>query len=236
MSEAHSVVPHDAWIEARQQLLAKEKEFNRLRDELSAQRRALPWERVDKAYSFNGPNGRQSLAELFEGRSQLMVYHFMLGTDWKEGCKSCSFWADNFNGIDVHLAHRDVRFLAVSSAPLENIEAFRKRMGWSFKWVSCAGGDFNRDYNVSFSPEDLAKGSVYYNYHLINTSMTELPGFSVFYKSDDGIVYHTYSTYARGLDMMNGAYHMLDLVPKGRDEAEQGHKMSWVRFHDSYEN
>jgi predicted dithiol-disulfide oxidoreductase (DUF899 family) len=158
MTEHQSVVPHDAWIEARQQLLAKEKAFNRLRDELSAERRALPWERVDKAYVFDGPGGRKSLADLFDGRSQLVVYHFMLGPDWKEGCKSCSFWADNFNGIDVHLAHRDVTFLAVSSAPLARIEAFRQRMGWNFKWVSSAGTDFNHDYHVSFSPEELEKG------------------------------------------------------------------------------
>ncbi len=236
MTEHHSVVPHDAWIEARQQLLAKEKAFNRLRDELSAERRALPWERVDKAYVFDGPGGRQSLADLFDGRSQLVVYHFMLGPDWKEGCKSCSFWADNFNGIDVHLAHRDVTFLAVSSAPLPRIEAFRQRMGWNFKWVSSAGSDFNHDYHVSFSPEELEKGDIYYNYTWRKSSLTELPGFSVFYKADDGAIYHTYSTYARGLDMMNGAYHVLDLVPKGRDEADLSHAMSWVRLHDSYED
>jgi len=235
MSEDHAVVSHGVWIEARQQLLAKEKAFNRLRDELSAERRALPWERVDKAYVFDGPDGRQSLADLFNGRSQLVMYHFMLGADWQEGCKSCSFWADNFNGIDVHLAHRDVTLLAVSSAPLPRIEAFRQRMGWTFKWVSCAGSTFNHDYHVSFSPEELEKGDIYYNYAWRKSSLTELPGFSVFYRAPDGALYHTYSTYSRGLDMMNGAYHMLDLVPKGRDEAGLGRAMSWVRLHDSYE-
>jgi predicted dithiol-disulfide oxidoreductase (DUF899 family) len=235
MSEEHSVVSHDVWIEARKQLLAKEKAFNRLRDELSAERRSLPWEPVDKAYIFDGPDGRQSLAELFDGRSQLVIYHFMLGADWKEGCKSCSFWADNFNGIDVHLAHRDVTFLAVSSAPLGRIESFRQRMAWNFKWVSCAASDFNHDYHVSFSPEELQKGDIYYNYAWRKSSLTELPGFSVFYKAPDGAIYHTYSTYARGLDMMNGAYHVLDLVPKGRAEAGLSHAMSWVRLHDSYE-
>ena len=161
MSENHPVVSHDAWLEARKQFLAKEKEFNRLRDELSAQRRALPWESVDKPYVFEGPNGAETLADLFAGRSQLLVYHFMLGPDWSEGCKSCSFWADNFNGIDVHLAHRDVTLLAISSAPLDRINAYKQRMGWSFKWVSSAGCDFNRDYHVTFAPEEIAKGDVY---------------------------------------------------------------------------
>ena len=234
MIDNHPIVSHEAWMEARRQFLAKEKQFNRLRDELSAERRTLPWERVEKQYVFEGPNGRMTLADLFAGRSQLVVYHFMLGADWNEGCKSCSFWADNFNGIDIHLAHRDVTLLAISSAPLDKIDAFKQRMGWNFTWVSSAGSDFNRDYHVSFAPEDLATGDVEYNYARRKTSLTELPGISVFYKAGDGTVYHTYSTYARGLDMMNCAYHYLDLVPKGRDEAMSGHKMSWVRLHDSY--
>ncbi len=234
MIDSHPVVSHEAWAEARKQFLAKEKQFNRLRDELSAERRSLPWERVEKQYVFEGPDGQEKLADLFAGRSQLIVYHFMLGADWNEGCKSCSFWADNFDGIDVHLAHRDVTLLAISSAPLEKINAFKKRMGWNVKWVSSAGSDFNRDYHVSFAPEDLATGEVEYNYTRRKSSLTELPGISVFYKASDGTVCHTYSTYARGLDMMNGAYHYLDLVPKGRDEVASGHKMSWVRFHDSY--
>ena len=155
MIDNHPVVSHDAWLEARKQFLAKEKEFNRLRDELSAERRELPWERVDKPYAFDGPNGRETLADLFAGRSQLVVYHFMLGPDWEEGCKSCSFWADNFNGVDVHLAHRDVTLLAISSAPLDKINAYKQRMGWSFKWVSSAGCDFNHDYHVTFSPDEI---------------------------------------------------------------------------------
>ena len=183
MIDNHPVVSHDAWIEARKQLLAKEKEFNRLRDELSAERRALPWERVDKPYVFQGPDGRETLADLFAGRSQLVVYHFMLGPDWEEGCKSCSFWADNFNGIDVHLAHRDVTLLAISSAPLDKINAYKQRMGWSFKWVSSAGCDFNHDYHVTFAPDELAKGDVFYNYTWMKSSDTERPGISVFYKS-----------------------------------------------------
>jgi predicted dithiol-disulfide oxidoreductase (DUF899 family) len=189
---------------------------------------------VEKDYVFQGPDGPETLADLFVGRSQLVVYHFMLGTDWNEGCKSCSFWADNFSGIDVHLAHRDVTLLAISSAPLEKINAFKQRMGWDFKWVSSANSDFNRDYRVSFGPEDVAKGEVEYNYTRRKSSLTELPGVSVFYRASSSTVYHTYSTYARGLDMLNGAYHYLDLVPKGRDEAASGHKMSWVRLHDSY--
>lgn len=234
--EHHPVVSHDAWIEARKQLLAKEKEFNRLRDQLSAERRAMPWERVEKPYAFESTNGRETLAELFAGRSQLVIYHFMLGPDWEQGCKSCSFWADNFNGIDVHLAHRDVTLLAVSSAPLAKIVAYRQRMGWSFKWVSSAGSEFNRDYHVTFTPEELANGEIYYNYAWIKSSLTERPGISVFHKAADGTVYHTYSTHARGLDMLNGAYHFLDLVPKGRDEAGYAHAMQWVRWHDRYED
>jgi predicted dithiol-disulfide oxidoreductase (DUF899 family) len=236
MSENHPVVSHEAWTEARRQFLAREKEFNRLRDQLSAERRALPWERVEKPYVFDGLNGRESLADLFAGCSQLVVYHFMLGPDWEAGCPSCSFWADNFNGIDIHLAHRDVTLLAISSAPLPKINAFRQRMGWQFKWVSSAGCDFNKDYHVTFSPDELEKGDVYYNYNWIKSSLTERPGISVFYKGADDAVYHTYSTYSRGLDMMNGAYHYLDLVAKGRDEAGLRWPMEWVRLHDSYKD
>jgi predicted dithiol-disulfide oxidoreductase (DUF899 family) len=236
MIENHPVVSHEAWLEARKQFLAREKEFNRLRDQLSADRRALPWERVDKQYVFDGPNGRETLADLFAGRSQLVIYHFMLGAGWEEGCKSCSFWADNLNGVDIHLAHRDVTALLVSSAPLAEINAYRQRMGWGLKWVSSAGSDFNNDYHVTFSPEELETGEVFYNYAWSKMSGTERPGISVFYKDADGTVYHTYSTYARGLDMMNGAYHYLDLVPKGRDEAGLRFNMEWVRWHDKYED
>jgi predicted dithiol-disulfide oxidoreductase (DUF899 family) len=234
MIDNHPVVSHDAWIEARKQHLAKEKEFNRLRDQLSAQRRELPWERVEKPYSFEGPHGRETLGELFAGRSQLVVYHFMLGPDWEAGCKGCSFWADNFNGIDIHLAHRDVTLLAISSAPLARIDAFRQRMGWSFKWVSSAGCDFNKDYHVTFTPDELERGDVYYNYDWAKSPTSERHGISVFYRSADGTICHTYSTYSRGADMLNGACHYLDLVPKGRDEG--GRRMEWVRLHDSYED
>jgi predicted dithiol-disulfide oxidoreductase (DUF899 family) len=233
MSEHHPVVSREEWIEARKAHLAREKEFTRLRDQLSAERRALPWVRVEKQYKFQTPEGEKTLADLFGGKSQLIIYHFMLGPDWEEGCKSCSFWADNLQGIDVHLAARDVTLMTVSSAPLERIEKFRERMGWTHKWASSAGGDFNHDYHVTFTPEELAS-DIYYNYRWIRSSITERPGISVFYKDADGAVYHTYSCYARGLDMLNGAYHFLDLAPMGRNETNPNHKMSWVRLHDSY--
>jgi predicted dithiol-disulfide oxidoreductase (DUF899 family) len=232
MTVDHQIVSQDEWIEARKQHLAREKEFTRLRDQLSAERRTLPWVRVDKEYIFEGPDGKATLADLFGARSQLIVYHFMLGPDWEEGCKSCSFWADNLQGIDIHLAARDVALLTVSSAPLDRITKFKTRMGWTHKWVSCAGSDFNHDYHVTFAPQELEQGDVYYNYRWIRSSLTERPGVSVFYRDSDGTVYHTYSCYARGLDMLNGAYHYLDLAPKGRDEG--GQNMTWVRLHDSY--
>jgi predicted dithiol-disulfide oxidoreductase (DUF899 family) len=231
--QSHKVVSHEEWLAARRRLLAEEKEFTRLRDKLSQQRRDLPWERADKEYVFEGPEGRETLAQLFDGRHQLAVYHFMLGPGWVEGCKSCSYWADNFNGIDVHLAQRDVSFLAVSRAPLPEIEAFKKRMGWTFKWVSSFDNDFNYDYHVSLRPERSGTEEVVYNYAPSTMTMEERPGISVFYRDDDGQIFHTYSCYARGLDMLNGAYHWLDLVPKGRDETG-AHKMSWVRLHDEY--
>ncbi len=231
--ENHKVVSHDEWLAARRQLLADEKEFTRMRDRLSQRRRDLPWEPVEKDYVFEGSRGRETLAQLFDGRHQLAVYHFMLGPDWEEGCKSCSFWADNFNGIDAHLRQRDVTFLAISRAPLPRIEAFKKRMGWTFKWVSSFGSDFNYDYHVSFRPEESTSEEAVYNYAPSKTTMEELPGISVFYR-DGGRIFHTYSCYARGLDMLNGAYHWLDLVPMGRDETGS-HKMSWVRLHDEYQ-
>jgi predicted dithiol-disulfide oxidoreductase (DUF899 family) len=232
----HDVVSHQAWLAARKALLLEEKEFTRLRDQLSQRRRDLPWVRVDKQYVFEGPDGKESLAELFGGRSQLVVYHFMFGPDWEAPCKSCSFWADNFERNVVHLAHRDVTLIAVSSAPLQRLEPFKRRMGWTFKWVSSAGGDFNYDYQVSFTADDLAKGEAYYNYAMQKNTVSELPGISVFYKDAGGTVFYTYSCYARGLDMMNAAYHYLDLVPKGRDEADQRpYPMAWLRYRDSYE-
>jgi predicted dithiol-disulfide oxidoreductase (DUF899 family) len=233
MTTTHQVVSQEEWIAARQRHLAREKEFTRLRDQLSAERRALPWVRVDKEYWFETPDGKATLADLFGQHSQLIVYHFMLGPDWEEGCKSCSFWVDNFQGIEVHLAARDVTLLAVSSAPLERITKFKTRMGWSHRWVSSAGSDFNHDYQVTFTPQELA-GEIYYNYTWISSSLTERPGISVFCKDTDDTVYHTYSCYARGLDMLNGAYHYLDLVPKGRDEPGPAPHMTWVRLHDSY--
>ena len=232
----HTIVGGAEWVSARRELLQKEKAFTEARDELSAARRALPWERVAKDYAFETPRGRARLADLFDGRRQLIVYHFMLGPDWEEGCKSCSFWVDNFNGIDVHLRHRDVTLLAVSQAPLAKIEAYRRRMGWTIAWVSSFGSDFNFDYQVSFRPEDVAAGKAVYNYAATKTTMSELPGISVFCRDDAGAVFHTYSCYARGLDMLNGAYHYLDLVPKGRDEAGLPSTMSWLRRRDQYED
>lgn len=231
---SHEVVSREEWIEARRQLLAREKKFTRLRDELNRERRELPWVRVEKEYVFEGPDGPETLARLFDGRSQLIVYHFMFGPDWDAGCKSCSFWADNFNGIIAHLNQRDVTFVAVSRSPLARLQAFRERMGWSFKWVSSLGNDFNRDYHVSF-PEAVNLDSVYYNYEMQSFPSEEAPGISVFYRDDKGDVFHTYSCYARGLDMLNTAYHYLDLVPRGRDEAHLAYPMAWVRLRDEYE-
>ncbi len=232
----HNDVSREEWLEARRQLLAKEKEFTRLRDQLSRQRRDLPWVRVDKQYVFEGPGGKQTLAELFAGKAQLIVYHFMFDPSWEAGCKSCSFWADNFNGIIVHLNHRDANLVAISRAPLATLQAYRKRMGWSFTWVSSFGTAFNYDYGVSFTPEERAKGEVFYNFGMTKSAEAELPGISVFYKDANGTIYHTYSCYARGLDLMNGAYNLLDLVPKGRDEDGLQHTMAWVRRHDEYED
>jgi predicted dithiol-disulfide oxidoreductase (DUF899 family) len=229
----NQVVSHEEWLKERFELLAAEKEFTRQRDALTRRRMAMPWERVEKSYRFEGPNGAVTLDDLFDGRSQLIVYHFMLGPDWEEGCKSCSFWADNFDGIPIHLHHRDVTLTAVSRAPLAKIEAYRKRMGWSFPWVSSYGSDFNYDFHVSFTEEQLAAGKVDYNYGMIE-GYEELPGVSVFYKDEKGEVFHTYSCYARGIDAVNGAYQFLDLVPKGRDEDGFESTMEWVRRHDQY--
>lgn len=234
--EKPKVVTHEEWLAARVKFLEREKEFTRLRDELSRERRELPWEKVGKEYFFDGPNGRQSLAELFGECSQLIVYHFMYGPEWKEGCPSCSFWADNFNGIDVHLRNRDISFLAVSRAPLETLERYGRRMGWSFRWVSSLGSDFNHDFGVTFTPEEVKKGEMDYNYRIGKFPSEEAPGVSVFFKDGDGTLYHTYSCYARGLDMLNGAYHYMDLAPKGRDEDSFPHPMSWVRRRDQYDD
>ncbi len=227
------IVSHSEWLAARKQLLGKEKELTRLRDELSRQRRQLPWERVEKQYVFEGPNGKETLADLFDGRSQLIVYHFMFGPGWAEGCPSCSFLADHFNSIIVHLNARDVSLAAVSRAPLKEIQAFKKRMGWSFKWVSSHDNDFNYDYHVSFKKEEIAKGN-YYNYDRSGFPSEEAPGLSVFYNNGTGKIFHTYSCYARGLDILLGAYNFLDIVPKGRDEDTLPFPMAWVRHHDRY--
>ncbi|MGA2890523.1 MAG: thioredoxin family protein [Terracidiphilus sp.] len=228
------VATHAEWLAARKEFLAKEKEFTRLRDELSRQRRELPWEKVEKPYVFDGPKGKETLAELFDGRSQLIVYHFMLGPGWKEGCPSCSYLADHFDGSTVHLANRDVTLAVISHAPFQEIEAFKKRMGWHFHWVSSFNSDFNYDYHVSFTPEERAKGKVNYNYESMAFPSEEGPGLSVFLKDSNGDIFHTYSSYARGLDIIVGTYNFLDMTPKGRNEEGLKHTMAWVRHHDKY--
>jgi predicted dithiol-disulfide oxidoreductase (DUF899 family) len=233
--EPHRIVSRDEWIIARKAHLAEEKAFTRARDALSRKRRELPWVKVDKAYGFDGPNGKETLADLFGNKSQLIVYHFMLGPDWKEGCPSCSLLADHFDGAAIHLAQRDVAFVVVSRAPLSQIEAFKRRMGWHFKWVSSFGSDFNYDYQVSASPHEKAAGKVLYNYELTEFPSEERPGASVFYKNAAGEVFHTYSAYGRGLDILIGAYNLLDIAPKGRDEDGLAYTMAWVRHHDRYD-
>jgi predicted dithiol-disulfide oxidoreductase (DUF899 family) len=234
--EIHPVVSHREWIEARTQLMEREKEFTHRREELAQQRRELPWERVDKEYSFEGPQGKLSLSELFAGRSQLVVYHFMFGPDDEEGCPHCSFWADSFDGNDVHLNHRDVSFVVIARAPLAKIQAFKKRMGWHFNWVSSAGTDFNYDFDISYTPDQMANGEAFYNYTKFKPGMQDLQGISVFYRDPNGDVFHTYSAYSRGIDMVNGAYQFIDLVPKGRDEAGHDNPQYWVRHHDKYDS
>jgi predicted dithiol-disulfide oxidoreductase (DUF899 family) len=237
--QPHKIVSHDEWIAARKAYLAEEKAFTRARDALSKKRRELPWEKVGKNYLFDTPDGKRSLADLFGGKnqskSQLIVYHFMLGPGWEAGCPSCSFLADHFDGAAIHLAQRDVRFVVISRAPLAEIETFKKRMGWKFTWVSSFGSDFNHDYQVSASPGEKAAGKVVYNYEVTSFPSEERPGASVFFKNEAGEVFHTYSTYGRGLDMFLGAYHFLDIAPKGRDEDGLTFSMAWVRHHDKYE-
>lgn len=232
--QAHKVVSHHEWIAARRAYLAEEKAFSKARDALAKKRRDLPWEKVEKNYVFDTPDGKQSLANLFGGKTQLIVYHFMLGPGWEEGCPSCSLLADHFDGAVVHLAQRDVAFVVVSRAPLPEIEKFKRRMGWRFKWVSSFGNDFNFDYHVSATPEEKAKGIATYNYEVTEFPSDERPGASVFYRNAAGDVFHTYSTYGRGLDILIGAYNFLDLAPKGRDEAGLSYGMAWVRHHDKY--
>ncbi len=230
----HQVVSRDEWLKARLALLEKEKAFTRERDALSAERQAMPWVEITKDYRFDTEDGPKSLGDLFGDHSQLVVFHFMFGPDWDAGCKSCSFWADNFDRNVVHLAARDVTMMAVSRAPLEKLKAFKKRMGWSFDWASSNGSDFNYDFDVSFTPQAREKGEIRYNYGPSQFPADEAPGISVFSKEADGRIYHTYSTFARGLDMMNAAYHYLDLVPRGRDEKSFDMPMTWLRLRDEY--
>jgi len=229
-----NVVSKEEWLKARRELLKKEKEFTKLRDQMSALRREMPWEKVQKSYVFEGPNGKESLADLFGGKSQLVVYHFMFAPEAEAACRGCSFWADNFDGIDVHLRQRDTTFLAISRAPYAKLNAFAQRMGWHSKFVSSFGSDFNFDFYASFTPEQL-KGVALNNYEMSKPNGPDTTGVSVFVKDLNGDIYHSYSCYSRGVDMLNVAYHYLDLTPKGRDEADQKpHPMAWVRLHDQY--
>jgi predicted dithiol-disulfide oxidoreductase (DUF899 family) len=232
--EHPKVVSRAEWLTARKELLKKEKELTRQKDALSAERRELPWVRIEKEYIFDAPGGKKTLADLFEGRSQLIVYHFMFGPDWQEGCPSCSFNMDHTDGSIVHLGQRDVSFAAISRAPLAKIEAFKKRMGWRFNWVSSNQNEFNRDYHVSFTKEEMAKGKVDYNYDMTQFPSEEAPGVSVFYKDKNGEIFHTYSAYARGTESTIGTYNYLDLAPKGRDEDALPFTMAWIRHHDRY--
>ncbi|MBC7975103.1 MAG: DUF899 domain-containing protein, partial [Myxococcales bacterium] len=228
----HPVVPKHQWIAARKQLLAHEKELTQLRDRIASERRALPWKRLDADYIFDTPDGPRRLADLFEGRRQLLVQHFMFGPDWEQGCPSCSFMADHIAGMKPHLEHRDVSLLLVSRAPLAQIERFRERMGWPVRWVSSFGSDFNADFGVSFTPEAHARGEVDYNFRTGPFPSQEAPGISVFVRNDAAEVFHAYSTYGRGVEVMMGTYSMLDLVPEGRDEHNPRRPMDWVRHHD----
>ena len=231
----YPIVTREQWLAERRKLLAREKELTRFRDEIASERRNLPWMRVEKNYVFDAPEGRRTLADLFEGRRQLLVQHFMFAPGWEQGCPSCSFMADHSDGMNVHLANRNVTLMAVSRAPLADIERFRLRMGWHFRWVSSHASDFNYDFGVSFAPEERAKGMVYYNYGMQSFPGEEAPGISVFYRDDSGAIFHTYSTYGRGVEVMMGTYDMLDLTPMGRDEEDGPYKMRWVRHHDRYE-
>jgi predicted dithiol-disulfide oxidoreductase (DUF899 family) len=234
--ENPNIVSRDEWLAARKKLLAKERQLTHKRDAIAAERRQLPWVKVEKNYIFDSPTGKKTLADLFDGRSQLIIYHFMFGPDWKEGCPSCSFNMDHTDGALVHLTQRDVSFVAISRAPISKIEAFKKRMGWRFTWVSSHGTDFNYDYRASFTSAEVANGKVDYNFDLVEFPSAEAPGISVFYKDKNGNVFHTYSAYARGTENVVNTYNYLDLVPKGRDEDGLYFPMAWVRHHDRYED
>jgi len=232
----HKVVSREEWTKARKALLAKEKALTRQRDALNKERLELPWVKVDKDYVFDSPNGKKTLGDLFDGRSQLIVKHFMMGPGWEEGCVGCSFGADHLDGPRMHLSHHDITIVAVSRAPLDKIEAYRKRMGWDFPWVSSANNDFNFDYHVSFTPEEIAGKKAYYNYETIDPGIDELPGMSAFYKDENGDIFHTYSTYARGAESMSNSFAYLDIAPKGRNEPPGGNFSNWARRHDKYED
>ena len=226
-----TIVSRDQWLETRRELLTKEKAVRLELDDLARQRRELPWVKIDKDYQFETENGQQSLEDLFGINSQLMIYHFMFGPDWKHGCVSCSFLADHFDGINLHLAHHDVALVAVARAPLADFREFKRRMDWSFPWVSSANNDFNFDFGVSFTKDQIAEESAFYNYEQTGKVAEEMPGLSVFVKAEDGSIYHTYSTYTRGLDILLGTHNFLDLTPNGRNEKTT---MDWVRHHDKY--
>jgi predicted dithiol-disulfide oxidoreductase (DUF899 family) len=231
----HTTVSREEWLVARKQLLQKEKELTEMQEEVSRQRRELPRVKIDKEYVFDTPHGKKTLAELFNGNSQLVIYHFMFGPGWNAGCLGCSFFSDHVDGANQHLAHHDVTFTAVSRATLSEIEAYKKRMGWHFNWVSSNENDFNYDFHVSFKKDELATGEVYYNYEMFKTTMEDLHGTSVFFKDEDGTIYHTYSAYARGDERGLGTYMFLDLTPKGRNENGPNFNLTdWVRRHDEY--
>lgn len=230
----HPIVTRAEWLQARKEFLSEERELTHLRDRLSEKRRNLPWVRVEENYRFEGRDGKRTIGELFEGRSQLVVYHFMFAPEWEQGCKSCSFWADNFERSVIHLKHRDITLVAISRAPYEKLAAFEKRMRWTFPWYSTAGNTFNHDFQVSYTSEELEKGTAVYNYGLLTpTKLTDMPGISVFYRDANGAIFHTYSTFGRGIEAMNATYQYLDLVPKGRDE--NGGGAAWLRHWDRYE-
>lgn len=233
--QQHKIVSRDEWIAARKALMTSEKELTQAREAVSRQRRELPWVKVDKNYVFDGPEGKVTLGDLFRGRPQLVVQHVMFAPEWDAACKSCSFWVDGFERMVPHLAARDTTMVAISRAPLAKLEAFKKRMGWTFDWVSSGANDFNYDYAVTFSPDQLKSGATLYNYGTTPFGSEEAPGVSVFYRDQDGAIFHTYSTYSRGLDMMNAAYHYLDLTPLGRHEEGLPYPMDWVRLRDQYQ-
>ncbi|HET9537837.1 MAG TPA: thioredoxin family protein [Mesorhizobium sp.] len=233
--QTHRIASRDEWLAARKAHLAKERELTRLRDKLNAERRELPWVRVEKTYVFDTRDGKKTLAQLFEGRSQLIVQHFMFGPAWEEGCIGCSFAADHIESALLHIPHHDVSFVRISRAPLDKLEAYRKRMGWKALWASSYSNHFNYDFHVSFSPEEVAKKKVYYNYELRDFEADELSGVSVFYKDANGEVFHTHSTYARGDELVDTSYMLLDMTPKGRNETGPYYNlMDWVKRHDEY--